>query len=53
MTRMKPKDVVELKEISLVNQENYLEEDTLPEDGLYHHLLQPGKEHDDLCKRIW
>ena len=23
----------------------------MPEDGLYCYLLQPGKEHDDQCKR--
>ena len=41
MTGMKPEDA----------------EDTLPEDGLYHCLLQPGEEHNDQCKRatgrIW
>ena len=25
-------------------------EDTFPEDGLYHYLLQPGEEHDDQRK---
>ena len=54
---MKPKDVTELKEVHLVNQENYPPEDILPEDGLYHQLLQPGEEHDDQHKRatdrIW
>ena len=54
---MKPKDAIELKEVPLVNQENYPPEDTLPEDGLYHYLLQPGEEHDDQRKRatgrIW
>ena len=49
MTGMKPKDVIGLKEVPLV--ENYPPEDRLPEDGLYRYLLQPGKEHDDQCKR--
>ena len=48
---MKPKDAIKLKEVPLVNQENY------PEDGLYCYLLQPGEEHDDQCiramDRIW
>ena len=44
MTGMKPKDAIGLKEVPLVNEENYLPEDTLPEDGLYHYLLQPGEE---------
>ena len=51
MTGMKPKDAIELKEVPLVNRENYLPEGTLPEDGLYHYILQPGKEHNDQCKR--
>ena len=51
ITGMKPKDVIGLKEVPLVNQENYPPEDTLPEDGLYHYLLQPGEENDDQCKR--
>ena len=57
MTGMKPKDAVELKEVPLVNRENYPPEHTLPEDGLYHYLLQPGEEHDNQRKRatdrIW
>ena len=57
MVGMKLKDAIELKKVPLVNRENYLPEDTLPEDGLYHYLLQPGKEHDDQRKRamdrIW
>ena len=44
------KDVIGLKEVPLVNQENYLPEDTLPEDGLYRYLLQPGEEHGDQHK---
>ena len=46
MIGMKPKDAIELKELPLVNQENYPPEG-LPEDGLYCYLLQPRKEHDD------
>ena len=51
MTGMKPKDAIELKEVPLVNQENYPPEDTLPEDGLYPYLLEPREEHDNLGKR--
>ena len=43
MTGMKPEDMIGLKEVPLI--ENYPPEDTLPEDGLYHYLLQPGEEH--------
>ena len=57
MTGMKPKDVIKLNQVSLVNRENYPPEDTLPEDGLYHYLLQPSEEHDDqwhrAMDRIW
>ena len=57
MIGMKPKDAIKLNQVPLVNQENYLPEDTLPEDGLYGYLLQPGEEHDDQHKRatdrIW
>ena len=57
MTGMKPKDAIKLTQVPLVNQENYPPEDTLPEDGLYCYLLQPGEEHDDQHKRatdrIW
>ena len=49
MTGMKCKDVIGLKEVPLV--ENYPPDDTCPEDGLYHYLLQPGKEHDNQRKR--
>ena len=45
------KDTIGLKEVPLVNQENYPPEDTLPEDGLYHYLLQPREEHEDQHKR--
>ena len=55
MTGIKPKDVTELREVPLVD--SYPPEDTLPEDGLYHYLLQSGEEHDDQHKRatdrIW
>ena len=57
MIGMKPKDAIKLDEVPLVAQETYPQEDTLPEDGLYRHLLQPGGEHDDQrCRetdRIW
>ena len=45
MTGMKPKDAIELNEVPLVDRESYPAEDTLPEDGLYQYLLQPGEEH--------
>ena len=51
MTGMKPLDAIKLNQVPLVKQENYHPEDTLPEDGLYRYLLQPGEEHDDQCKR--
>ena len=35
---MSRKDATGLKKNLLVNRENYLPEDTLPEDGLYHYL---------------
>ena len=47
MIGMKPKDAIVLDEVPLAKQENYPEEDKLPEDGLYRYLLQPGEEHDD------
>ena len=58
MTGMKPKDVIKLNQVPLVNRENYPPEDTLPEDDrLYRYLLQPGEEHDDqrerAMDRIW
>ena len=57
MIGMKPKDAIKLNQVPLVNRENYLPEDTSPEDGLYHYLLQPSEEHDDQRKRamdrIW
>ena len=39
MIGMKPKDATKLKEVPLVNRENYPPEDTLPEDGLYWYFL--------------
>ena len=49
--------MIKLNQVPLVNRENYPPEDTLPEDGLYHYLLQPSEEHDDQwCRamdRIW
>ena len=45
MTGMSPKEVIELKEVPLV--EKYPLEDALPEDGLYCYLLQPREEHDN------
>ena len=51
MTGMKPKVAIKLNKVPLVNRENYPPEDTLPEDGLYRYLLQPGEEHDDQLKR--
>ena len=54
---MKPKDVIVLDQVPLVNREAYPEEDKLPEDGWYQYLLQPGEEHDDQrCRasdRVW
>ena len=47
MTGMKPKDAIVLDRVPLVKREGYPSEDTLPEDGLYRYLLQPGEEHDD------
>ena len=47
MIGMKPKDAIVLDQVPLVNQENYPEEDKLPEDGLYQYLLQPSEEHND------
>ena len=43
MTEMKPKDIIELEEVPLV--EGYPPEDALPEDGLSHYLVQPGEGH--------
>ena len=57
MIGMKPKDAIVLDKVPLVSQENYPEEDTLPKDGLYWYLIQPGEEHDDqwhrATDRVW
>ena len=57
MIGMKPKDVIVLDEVPLVDREAYHPEDKLPEDGLYQYLLQPGEERDDnRCRatdRVW
>ena len=57
MIRMKAKDAIVLDQVPLVARESYPPEDTLPEDGLYQYLLQPGEEHDDqqhrATVRIW
>ena len=57
MTGMKPSDAIKLDQVPLVKREVYPPEETLPEDGLYWYLLQPGEEHDDpRCRatdRIW
>ena len=57
MIGMKPKDAIVLDQVPLVKREAYPPEDTLPDDGLYRYLLQPGKEHNDhWCRetdRIW
>ena len=45
MIGMKPKEVIELKKVPLL--ENYPPEDMLPEYGLYRYLQQPGEEHDN------
>ena len=47
MIGMKPKDAIKLNKVPLVDRESYLEEDTLPEVGLYRYLLQPSEEHDN------
>ena len=57
MIGMKPKDAIKLKQVPLVNRESYSPEVILPEDALYHYLLQPSEEHDDQRRiakdRIW
>ena len=57
MTGMKTKDAIKLNQVPLVNRENFPPEETLPEDGLFRYLLQPGEEHDDqqhrATDRIW
>ena len=51
MIGMSSKDAIKLKKVPLVKGENYPPEDMLPEDGLYHYLLQPREKHNDHCKR--
>ena len=50
-----PQDAVKLNEVPLA--ENYPPEETLPEDGLYWYLQQPGEGHDNwherAIDRIW
>ena len=57
MIGMKPKDVIKLDQVPLVNREAYPPEETLPEDVLYQYLLQPCEEHDNqrhrAMDRIW
>ena len=48
---MSPKYAIELKKVPLL--ENYLPEDTLPEGGLYHYLLQPRDQRKRVMDRIW
>ena len=43
MIGMKLKDAIKLREVPLVNRENYLTEDKLLENGLHCYLLQPGR----------
>ena len=47
MIGMKPKDAIVLDQVLLVARESDPSKDTLPEDGLYRYLLQPGEEHND------
>ena len=42
---MKPKDAINLDTIPL--DKTYAEETTVPEDGLYRYLYQPGEQHGD------
>ena len=43
MIEMKPKDAIKLDRVKLVKAEEYPKEDTLPLDGLYRYLYQPGE----------
>ena len=47
MIGMKSKDAIVLDQVPLVTQESFPPEEVLPEDGLYHYLLQPSEEHFD------
>ena len=57
MTGMKPKNAIKIDRVPLVYRENFPPQETLPEDGLYRYLLQPGEEQDDQWRRamdrIW
>ena len=57
MIGMKPSNAIKLNEVPLVNRENYLEKDKLPEDGLYRYLLSPSEEHNAqrhrATNRVW
>ena len=57
MIGMKPNDAIVLDQVPLVDRETFPPEEVLPEDGLYRHLLQRSKEHNDQrCRatdRIW
>ena len=57
MIGMKPKDAIQLESVKLVKSEDYPPEESLPDDGLYRYLLQPGEEHGDQRRRatdrIW
>ena len=51
MIGMSPKDTIGLKEVPLL--ENYPLENTLPEDGLHHYLLQHGKNMTTNVEEQW
>ena len=57
MIGMKPKEAIKLDRVKLVKAEEYPKEDTLPLDGLYRYLYQPGEQHGDQRRRatdlIW
>ena len=51
MIGMKPKDAIKLDRVKQVKSEEYPKEDTLPLDGLYRYLYQPGEQHGDQRRR--
>ena len=51
MIGMKPKDAIKLYFAKLDKSEIYTKENVLPEDGLYIHLYQPNKKHEDQQRR--
>ena len=53
MIGMKPKDVIKLNEVALVDRESYPPEEVLPEDGLYQYLLQPNDQRCRATDRVW